>query len=388
MSIRKIGLGLIISAVSLYFVLRNVQWGQVWDHLRQVNPAIFVVSMLLMLLAYFLMAWRWQRLLEPLETSTTNDQPSGRRAGIGEQGLAGGRPSPVRGAESIFSLYGKILTGYFFNVIFPARAGDFVRAYLLGRTTGLRKTTVLATIVIEKAFDGMALLLMLLVALVLLPSTTAFSSSGLEPGVLAWVAALALAGTVAGLVLFYVHSYRLARFVEGLASRFPLPDRVRRLAVRLIETFAQGMGVFKSPRPLISAALISAGVWIVVALMFLAAFYSFKAPFPQELTGIPGLLFITGLVNLGLLVPALPGNLGTYEALCVAAMTIFRVDKELAVAFALVFHAGQLLTTLLIGLLALWMQNLTLSELRPVERQAEQEAETALEEANPSVDVI
>ena len=61
-------------------------------------------------------------------------------------------------------------------------------------------------------------------------------------------------------------------------------------------------------------------------------------------------------------------------------MAFFKVDKELAVAFALVFHVGQLVVTLAVGVIAFWSQNMSLSELRPVEEQAEQEAEQALEE--------
>src|SRR5947207_15776365 len=109
--------------------------------------------------------------------------------------------------------------------------------------------------------------------------------------------------------------------------------------------------------------------------MFPSALDSFNAQFPAELTGIVGLLFMTAIVNLGLLVPALPGNVGTYEALCIAAMAFFKVDKELAVAFALIFHVGQLITTLVVGLVAFWSQHMSLSEIRPVEEKAEQEAE-------------
>src|SRR5436190_23191199 len=67
MTLRKISLGLLVSAVCLFFVLRNVDWSQVWAHLRDINPALFGVSMLLMLVAYFLMTWRWRHLLDPLE---------------------------------------------------------------------------------------------------------------------------------------------------------------------------------------------------------------------------------------------------------------------------------------------------------------------------------
>jgi hypothetical protein len=121
-------------------------------------------------------------------------------------------------------------------------------------------------------------------------------------------------------------------------------------------------------------------VWVVVAFMFFTALMSFQSPFPPQLTGVAGIMFMTALVNLGLLVPALPGNVGTYEALCIAAMAVFGVDKELAVAFALIFHVGQLVVTLLVGAIAFWSQNLSFSEIRPVEQRAELEAQQSLDE--------
>ncbi|HEX8218105.1 MAG TPA: lysylphosphatidylglycerol synthase transmembrane domain-containing protein [Chloroflexia bacterium] len=371
MNLRRIGLGLLVSIVCLYFVLRGVQWGEVWRHLSEVDLPLFGLSMLLMLAAYFLMTWRWQHLLDPLDVPMPP-----RDTGDSLPAPTGG----VRSHVSLLNLYGKMLTGYFFNAFFPARAGDLVRAYLLGRKTGLRKTTILATIVIEKAFDGIVLLLLLLLSLVVLPSAGAAGVGGLDPDLLAWVAGAGIVVAIAGLGVFYMFSGQIARFTERVMSRLPLPERLKRLPVRLIETFASGMHVFKSPMPLVSAAAISVFVWLAVALMFLAGLASFRTAFPDQLTGIAGLFFITGLVNLGLLVPALPGNVGTYEALVVAAMAFFRVDKELAVAFALIFHVGQLVVTLVVGLFAFWAQNMSLAEMRPVEAAAEREAERSLEE--------
>src|SRR5438105_7071402 len=194
MTLRKVALGLVVSAVCLYFVLRNVQWSEVWTHLTQVNPLLFTLSMLLMLVAYFLMTWRWQHLLDPLDIP-----------GIPGRSPSEAQPKGIRHHASLPLLYGMTMTGYFFNAFFPARAGDLVRAYLLGRRTGLRKTTVLATVVIEKAFDGMALLLMLLLSLLLLPSAAASQSLGFDPDSLAWISGVALVAVLAGLVLFYRH---------------------------------------------------------------------------------------------------------------------------------------------------------------------------------------
>ncbi|HET6313190.1 MAG TPA: lysylphosphatidylglycerol synthase transmembrane domain-containing protein [Chloroflexia bacterium] len=373
MNLRRIGLGLLVSVVCLYFVLRGVQWGEVWRHLSEVDLPLFGLSMLLMLVAYFLMTWRWQHLLDPLEVPMSPSDTGGSLP-------APASPGGMRSHVSLLNLYGKMLTGYFFNAFFPARAGDLVRAYLLGRKTGLRKTTILATIVIEKAFDGIVLLVLLLLSLVVLPSVGAAGVGGLDPDLLAWVAGAGIVVAIAGLGVFYMFSGQIARFTERVVSRLPLPDRLKRLPVRLIDTFASGMHVFKSPLPLVSAAAISVFVWLAVALMFLAGLMSFRTPFPDQLTGIAGLFFITGLVNLGLLVPALPGNVGTYEALVVAAMAFFRVDKELAVAFALIFHVGQIVVTLAVGLFAFWAQNMSLAEMRPVEAAAEREAERSLEE--------
>jgi len=351
-----------------------------------------------MLVAYFLMAWRWRHLLAPLEMpgpSTKDEEQTTKVPDLSSEvhthPSSDSPPSSVLRPSSVhlglFDLYGKVMTGYFFNAFFPARAGDLVRSYLLGRETGLRKTTVLATIVIEKAFDGMVLLLMLLLSLVLLPSATS-GTSGVAPDLLAWVAGIGLLAAIGGLVIFYRYSDRIARLVEKLFDRVPLPRRFERLIVRLIETFASGMHVFKNPRPLISAATISILVWVVAALMFYVALLSFEAPFPPDLMSPAGILFMTALVNLGLLIPALPGNVGTYEALCVGAMAVFKVDKELAVAFALIFHVGQLVTTLVVGAIAFWTQNLSFSEIRPVEQRAELEAERSLEQIEQEADRV
>jgi uncharacterized protein (TIRG00374 family) len=391
MNFRRIALSIAVSGICLYFVVRGVRWDEVWQHLSQVNVPLFLFAMFLMLFAYFLMAWRWQHLLAPLEMpvlGATKDEgrrtkapelpsPSNARQSSSSPSSLVLRPSSSK--SGLLDLYGKVMTGYFFNAFFPARAGDLVRAYLLGRETGLRKTTVLATIVIEKAFDGMALLVMLLLSLVLLPSATS-GASGVAPDLLASVAGIGLIAAVAGLALFYRYSDPLARLVEKLFDRVPLPRRFERLIVRLIETFASGMHVFKNPRPLVYAASISLMVWVVVAFMFYTALLSFRASFPPELISPAGILFMTALVNLGLLVPALPGNVGTYEALCVAGMAVFKVDKELAVAFALIFHVGQLVATLIVGAIAFWTQNLSFSEIRPVEQRAELEAERSLEQ--------
>src|SRR4051812_30840130 len=102
---KKIIAGVLVSIIALYFVLRGVEWDEVRSHLSGVDLPLLGLSMLAMLGAYFFMAWRWRFLLAPLT----------------------GGPLPVS------DLFGATMSGYFFNSFLPARAGDVVRAHLVGR---------------------------------------------------------------------------------------------------------------------------------------------------------------------------------------------------------------------------------------------------------------
>src|SRR5438045_4533629 len=121
MNIRRILLSVAVSGICLYFVVRGVQWDEVFQHLSQVNIPLFLLSMLLMLIAYFLMTWRWQHLLDPLDIPGIQPRPSTAPQARG-----------IRHHVSLSRLYGMTMTGYFFNPFFPPTAGDLVRAYLLG----------------------------------------------------------------------------------------------------------------------------------------------------------------------------------------------------------------------------------------------------------------
>jgi uncharacterized protein (TIRG00374 family) len=333
---KKVLVGLIVSLLCLGLVLWNVDWLEVWRHLGQVDLPLMGLAMLGMLAAYFLMSWRWQQLLDPLVPRAHLQVPG---------------------------LFGAMMTGYLFNTFFPARAGDLMRAHLLSRRTGLSKTTILATVVIEKLFDGMALLVLLVLGLLGLPLSGASEQIG-------GAAVVVLVGALGGLILFKWQADRAVALTEWITGYLPVPARLKQVGVQLVRRFAEGLQVFEQPGPLIRAALISLAVWLVVAGMFWAALASFHMP--PTTTTLSAVLFLTALVNLGLLVPAMPGNVGTYEGLIVWSLLLLMpaLDKDLRVAFALLFHVGQLLTTLIVGTAAFWTQHVSLREVQEDEREA------------------
>ncbi len=329
-----------MSVVCLYLVLRDVRWDEVVTNLGRANLGLLALSMLAMLAAYACMAWRWRHLLSP---------------------LIGDRVPPLP------ALFGTMMTGYFFNTFFPARAGDLMRAHLMHQRTGLRRTTILATVVIEKLFDGLALLVLLVVGLPALQIGERAEQLGV-------VATVVLVGVLGGLLVFKWQADRAVALTARVVELLPIPERLGSLAVRLVHTFSAGLQVFERPGPLLKSAAISLLVWLVAVGMFAAALAAFGAPL--ELPSFNSIILMTAVVNLGLLIPAMPGNVGNYEALTLAALVLVwpsggpALDKELAVAFALVFHIGQLLATLVVGGLAYWSQHISLREMRAAETAA------------------
>lgn len=336
---KKILAGVAVSGLCLYLVLRGVDWAEIPAHLGAVNLGLLALAMLGLIGAYACMAWRWRHLLAPLT------------------------PDPV---PAFPALFGTMMTGYFFNTFFPARAGDLMRAHLMSRRTGLSRTTILATVVIEKLFDGLALLVLLVAGLPALVNTPATGSSAattrIDPAVFGVLSVLVLGLALGGVLLFKWQADRVVTLTARIMDWLPIPNRLGSLAVRLVHTFSAGLGVFDRPGPLLRSAAISLLVWIVAAGMFGAALVAVNIPVP----GIPAVLLMTALVNLGLLVPAMPGNVGNYEALVLGTLAIIipGINKELGVVFALIFHAAQLLATLIVGGIAYWRSHISLRDLQ------------------------
>jgi hypothetical protein len=127
----KVWLGVAVSAVLLWVATRGVHLDEVLQQLRQVRPAWLVPVLISIFLRFWLTAVRWQLLLRPVK-----------RVGV-------------------HRLFAITMIGFMANNVLPARLGEFVRAYALGRSEALPPSLPFATIVIERIFDGFTLLLFL-----------------------------------------------------------------------------------------------------------------------------------------------------------------------------------------------------------------------------------
>lgn len=310
---KKTWLGIGVSILSLFIVLRGIDYGQVIDALKSVSLPHLLLAMVWLLATFSVMALRWRYLLLPVK------------------------------AVKVGPLLVMIIIGYFFNSILPARAGEVVRAYLLGRRENCSAVTVLATVALEKVLDGLTLLLFLALSLLLIPAPPWVRSIG-------YLAALIFLGC---LIVLLALTYWSEPAMGLLATILRPLGSTKERVVGWARAFAQGLESLRQPRTALIAVLLSLLVWAGAALMFGYGLLSFGIHL-----SVGAVIFITAVVNLGLVIPASPGYLGTYQLLIVAALAVFAVDRNLALAFALLFHASQFLFNTSIGLALFWREAL------------------------------
>ena len=192
----KLWLGVAVSAVLLWVAVRGVSLEEVLHQLRQVRPIWLVPVLGSIFVRFWLTAIRWQFLLPPVKQI---------------------------GVHRLFAI---TMIGFMANNVLPARLGEFVRAYALGRSETLPASLPFATIVIERIFDGFTLLMFLVGGLSFLrPSRTLLWAAGLTCGL--------YLGVLVGLMV--LRTGRGLGLLTGALDR--LPARLADPARRLLESF-------------------------------------------------------------------------------------------------------------------------------------------------------
>jgi glycosyltransferase 2 family protein len=121
-------LGIAISAIFLYIVLRDLDLSSFWSEVKQANYWWLIPGVGVYFLAVWARAWRWHYLLRPLKAIPTS------------------------------KMFPIVAIGYMGNNVYPARAGEVLRAVVLKRKEGVAISASLATIIVERIFDGVVML--------------------------------------------------------------------------------------------------------------------------------------------------------------------------------------------------------------------------------------
>jgi uncharacterized protein (TIRG00374 family) len=308
-------LGIAVSALCLWFAFKDVNLGEMFRSLETVSLRWVLASIFLSYLGLVVRAFRWRFLLTD------------------------------SGGVRLIHLISATFIGMMANNILPARAGELVRAWALGRRERRPVSGVLASIVFERLLDVVSALAILGGCLILSPALALEAALILKRAGLVLLL-ISLAGIV-GLIMIV----RYRKLVSEKVGRWS--ERVRaswmRRAIAGLHKFLDGLYGVQGGRHGAALASLSLLTWA----FSIASFQVMAEGLHLGLSLIQmSLVFV--IVLFGVAIPSAPGFVGTFHGFCVAGLTLVAgTESTQAAAFATLIHGAQWLAVTGAGLLFL-----------------------------------
>jgi len=320
--VQSAAVGVLIGLGCLAIVLRQVDLKQSWVALGRLNGPFMLIPVAIFFVNLPLRAWRWQLIF-----------PSSSRPDFGAC-------LTVLGIANMA------------NFLLPGRAGDIARCALVGRSGSLLDSSrALATLAVEKVLDGLALVAMVL-----------FSVWALRPP--HWVVDLLRVATVifaTTLVLLMILRYHTRTLIDYARRAF----RAIRLSSfedrfdGLFASFADGLSAVSSLGAMLTLLFMTALIWSseVAVVWGLAGALGLAVSFKSAVVA-------SAVLGLGLMIPAAPGGLGTYELFGTEAFKLTGIAASNALALTVVIHAWVFVANIAVGLCLLAVKGISLSQLK------------------------
>lgn len=356
--------GTLVSAALLAILVfaPGIDRGELWRLLSEANYLYLAPAIALYFVGQWLRAWRWQFLLSPV-------------ADI-----------PVR------RLFVVVNIGYMANNLLPARLGELVRAaYLAHREKPVSTPASIATLSVERLYDGLTLLAIGAATAPILLAAGRFDgasarvadaleqvanrlgldsdillAAGLFDGAILLMAAGVVFGFIVALAAFTTLAVNRRAAGWLLAVTRLLPARFRPLANSVILGFVDGLGTLSSPRKHVLLFIYSLPVWLSEAGVYFILAYSFNL---DAYLPAPGMLAIAILLvmvtsNLITAIPATVGGIGAFEVVATLTLIALGVAVELSIVYSVAVHLLALwLPVNIIGLALLLWDNVSLRGL-------------------------
>lgn len=312
----RIAFGIVLSVVFLYFSLRGVDLGEAWASLKAAKHLYFFPAMIMVAISFFVRAVRWKVIL--------------------------GAMKPV----SLSHAFSATMIGFMANNVLPMRAGELVRALAIGRHASLSRSSALATIVVERIFDMMILLIVLAIG----------ASGKTIPNELRQGLIVVTVVTALMMVGFAIWA-RTGRRLGPRIARMGGPRWGERLG-SLVDSFQDGLGTLGSVRRGVRVFLLSIAVWG----FFVAAVELCLQAFFIE-TGFKGPVFLLGVVSLGVMLPSAPGYIGTMQYFFTLSLAAFAIPKAVSVSASWFYWLAQYIPVTVVGLACVTRENMNLRGL-------------------------
>jgi glycosyltransferase 2 family protein len=305
-------------------IWRGPDWNLVADAFRFVAWEWVVAAIALNLLSVIARAAAWERVIEQ------------------------SMPPPTPPFRTVFSAFG---VGLFANAVLPGRIGELARVAVLTRRQKRRSdawATLVGTVFAHRVFDLFPTLL--LIAYVLATAKIPH-----------WA--------LTSLTIFAAVGFGLFAFALASARGHHRSVREEAGRVRRLVTMARhGLGVMRAPVPAAEAALLQCAGWTCQLIAVWAAMRAFDIHAPLPAAGL-----VLVLMNVAMLFPLWPGNVGLVQAAIALPLVSYGVDYPKGFAYGIGLQAIEMSVGVGVGLLFLAREGLSFAMLKrmPGAEQAE-----------------
>lgn len=323
----RAGVGIAISGVLLWWVLRGVEVQEVWAGIRGMRPGWFLAAIAVTTAGFAIRAMRWKLLLAPLDPGT-----------------------------SFRSRFRAVCIGFMGNNLLPARAGEFARVYAFSRMEPVPLSGALGSLVVERFLDGVIILGLLALVMAAPGFPSEVTLAGRPVGAAMGAVSAILLAVMLPVVLILLWPRPAVRGAEWVARR--LPGGKGAALVGALEAFLEGLSALRDPRFLLPALGWSLFFWLWHSWSFWLGFRAFgiEADFMAA-------LFLNAVLAFFVAVPSSPGFFGTFHAGALVGLSVYGVAEDRVLAFAFGQHLGGFIPVTLMGLWFTWRLGLSLGDV-------------------------
>jgi len=361
----SIGAGILLTIVAVALMGQYLPLGEVLEQMSAADPGLVAVAALVYVLSWPLRGARYRDILEELGYT-----------------------------ESANFLTGAIFISQTGNLVFPARAGDAVRAYVVKARRSIPYPTGFASLAVERVFD--LLTITMLAGVVLMGLALTGATAGLESVLVgsptaggevgdSGQTALYVAGGVGlaailavGVIVASARSER--NYVRGAVSGLS-NDSYADYVAGVVERFTGDVQTVASDRAAFArVGATSLVIWsldVVTAVLVLAAFPAVSLSLPML---VAVCFFAVSVGNLAKVLPLSPGGIGLYEgAFTLLVVGLTPISGTVALGAAILDHAVKNVVTLIGGVASMLLLNVSLTT-------AVEESSDARTGADPATD--
>ncbi|MDR2427096.1 MAG: flippase-like domain-containing protein [Endomicrobium sp.] len=313
----KILIGCLFSAVLIFLTLRQVNFNESFELIKNANYYILLPGIILYALTYVLRSIRYYFILLPVKSTT------------------------------VLQNFPYMMLGFFMNNIIPLRIGELIRAKVTGERLQISRSSTFGTIVIERLIDVIIFVLFFFIIMAVLPFPGFIKKSFYISG--------AVFGAVL-LVLFLI-SKNETKAVD-IISKIPMPQKIKDISVKLLGKFAGGLIILRKPKAFSAVLILSVLIWITESLFLVLTASSCGINI-----SVLGGIFVVIIIGIGAIIPTAPGYIGAFEFMGVAALSALSVEKDAAFACIAIYHFLQLMTIFTLGIFSIVKERISFVDL-------------------------